>query len=244
MHRLPYVATLSRGACQGVLHQQLEEPNCVTGTGVGLSPSSHPVHNRTEPLCSNLVWWTTTSSSITPDQSHSFRGHCVRAYCKCSLRRRQQKKKKSLEKLQNYKASAIVQFLGHSASVCVSHLSLVCGGGWVRWEILDTPPAPRHLPRKSSVPLSFSFSFSSPIGDIRSPRPSVRCAAHSLFFFFLLCFCLCFTMSPPLSLPHPLTVWLSSSTPSSLPSLDSADELLLFHFPGISLCQAVWRQNT
>lgn len=94
MHRLPYVATLSRGACQGVLHQQLEEPNCVTGTGVGLSPSSHPVHNRTEPLRSNLVWWTTTSSSITPDQSHSFRGHCVRAYCKCSLRRRQQKKKK------------------------------------------------------------------------------------------------------------------------------------------------------
>lgn len=154
------------------------------------------------------------------------------------------KKKKSLEKLQNYKASAIVQFLGHSASVCVSHLSLVCGRGWVRWEILDTPPAPRHLPRKSSVPLSFSFSFSSPIGDIRSPRPSVRCAAHSLLFFFLLCFCLCFTMSPPLSLPHPLTVWLSSSTPSSLPSLDSADELLLFHFPGISLCQAVWRQNT
>lgn len=39
------------------------------------------------------------------------------------------KKRKSLEKLQGYKASAIVQFLGGSASVCVSHLSLVCGGG-------------------------------------------------------------------------------------------------------------------
>lgn len=61
-------------------------------------------------------------------------------------------RKKSLEKLQDYKASAIVRFLGCTASVCVSHLSLVCGGGRVRWEILDTPPATRHLSRKSSVP--------------------------------------------------------------------------------------------
>lgn len=172
MCMVPYVATLSRGACQDVLHQQLEETNCAADTVVGRSPSSHPVHTRTEPFCNNLVWWTRTSSSITPDHSHSFRGHCVQAYCKCNSRRRYRRgKKKSLEKLQDYRASAIVEFLGRSASVCVSHLSLVCGGGWVRWEILDTPPAPRHLSHKSSVPLSFSYSLSSPIGDIQSPHP-------------------------------------------------------------------------
>lgn len=54
-------------------------------------------------------------------------------------------------------SSSNAQFLGRSASVCVSHLSLVCGGGWVRWEILDTPPVLWHLSRKSSVPLSFGF---------------------------------------------------------------------------------------
>lgn len=245
MHRLPYVATLSRGACQGVLHQQLEEPNCVTGTGVGLSPSSHPVHNRTEPLCSNLVWWTTTSSSITPDQSHSFRGHCVRAYCKCSLRRRQQKKKKKAWKSSRITKQAPLYSFWATVQVFVFLIWVWFVAGaesdgkyWIlpprRGTCLVNPASPYHSPSLLALP-SVTFGLLAP-----------RCGAlpTHYYFFSILCFCLCFTMSPPLSLPHPLTVWLSSSTPSSLPSLDSADELLLFHFPGISLCQAVWRQNT
>lgn len=245
MHRLPYVATLSRGACQGVLHQQLEEPNCVTGTGVGLSPSSHPVHNRTEPLCSNLVWWTTTSSSITPDQSHSFRGHCVRAYCKCSLRRRQQKKKKKAWKSSRITKQAPLYSFWATVQVFVFLIWVWFVAGaesdgkyWIlpprRGTCLVNPASPCHSPSLLALP-SVTFGLLAP-----------RCGAlpTHYYFFSILCFCLCFTTSPPLSLPHPLTVWLSSSTPSSLPSLDSADELLLFHFPGISLTQAVWRQNT
>lgn len=40
----------------------------------------------TPPFCNNIVWWTTTSSLITPDQSPSFRAQCVWAYCKCNWR--------------------------------------------------------------------------------------------------------------------------------------------------------------
>lgn len=41
MHMLPYVATLSMGACQDVLHQQLEETNCARDTGVGRVARHH-----------------------------------------------------------------------------------------------------------------------------------------------------------------------------------------------------------
>ena len=110
MRVLPYVATLSRGACQDVLHQQLEEANCEADSGVGLCPSSHPVHNRTEPFYNNLVWWTRTSSSITPDHSHSFWGHCVRSYCKCNSRRWHQEGKKAWKNSRITKQAPLYSF--------------------------------------------------------------------------------------------------------------------------------------
>lgn len=115
------------------------ETNCAARPGVGGRPSSarSPTHNWIDPLCNSPLWW--TSSSISPDHRHSFRGHCVWTYCKCRPQRPHQVTT-SLEKC-------------CIANVCVFHLNLVFrrraesdGKCW-------TPPfTPRHLSRKSSPP--------------------------------------------------------------------------------------------
>lgn len=107
-----------------------------------------------------------------------------------------EREKKSLENLQDYKASTIVQFLDRGASVCVSHLSLVCGGGRVRWEYWTLPP---YLSTclVNPVSLCHSPSLLSLLLLVFGLLTPCECAARSLLF--LLQLCLCFTTSPPLS---------------------------------------------
>lgn len=189
-------STQRGGPCQDVLHQQLEETNCVADTGAGHSPSLCPAHS-TGPNHSAIIW---CGEPQRPPQSlptrdvlsEDTRGELTVRAATSKEGGWKKIKIRGLEKLQDYKANAIIQFLGHSASVCVSHLSLVCGGGWVRWEILDTPAASRHLPHKSSVPLSLPFSFHSPTGDTLSPQPFMGRAARSLLYFSSLLFSVCF----------------------------------------------------
>lgn len=224
---LPYVATLSRGACQDVLHQQLEETNCAAGTVVGRSPSSHPVHNGTEPFCNDLVWWTRTSSSITPDHSQSSRGHCVWAYCKCDTgeEKKAWKSSRTTKRAPLYGFWAAVQVFVFLIWVWFAAGAESDGKYWILPPCCGTclvnPASPCHSP-----------TLSSPIGDIKSPHPLWVCcplitisSSLSLFHNFF----------PP-SLPQSRALSVSSSTPSSLCSVE---EVLFFCFHGVSLQQAV-----
>lgn len=188
------------------------ETNCAARPGVGGRPSSarSPTHNWIDPLCNSPLWW--TSSSISPDHRHSFRGHCVWTYCKCRPQRPHQVTT-SLEKC-------------CIANVCVFHLNLVFrrraesdGKCW-------TPPfTPRHLSRKSSLthPV-FSFPFSTLICVILSPFPP--------FFAFSFVFI-------------SQVIHQSQCHPHPQPSLSSTQKThQLSRFPGVSLRQAVCRQNT
>lgn len=76
----------------------------------GHSPSSHMMFERTEPFHNTIMWWTRTSSSITPHHTHSLRGHSGQAYCEWVKSRRWHWTGTSLEKLQDYKASVLHSF--------------------------------------------------------------------------------------------------------------------------------------
>lgn len=94
-----YVAQLNRGAWQDIVHQQLEEPNCMTDIRVGRSPSSHPVHTG-KPFRDDIVWWTATCPLITANPRSSFRTQrTIRATGGGNA---VEKKKHGLEKCQDY----------------------------------------------------------------------------------------------------------------------------------------------